>query len=789
MFKGRLRICIALLLCVIITAVSVICAFSAEYDNTEAVIYFTCDNHGFSEQLTYVKTLKEKTDNALLVNCGNFTKGSIESSLSNGKYSSMLMKEAGYDIVSVGNDDFTYGYRAFLRIKDYIGADVLSANVKYDDSLIAEQNVIKTVNGVKFGFFGITSAGAYSHIPTARREGYSFDDEIKTANAQIAALNGRCDYIICMANFTPWENSVDYKSFAEALSGVDALICSGTGGEIQEKIGDTLVVSAGEDLQSVGRISVADGMLKYNLLPEYLYDENGKSKEETKGTYREYGIDLAYQDVRKELSEQFDKTVSDAFSATKSVLYSGLEDFRSSLVEETPMGDIAADAIELSCEKVKAGNDKYKDYITAAFLNGTVLVSNINAGDIALRETFYVFSQANNLYYYETDGAFLYKILEKSVAQAKFSPKTGFVSGESDLFLQISGINIEIDTSKKPGKRIVSMYYTDINGDIQPIKNNGSSKILLAVNEELADGSAGYDDFLSLQPAYTGDMLSNALRTYIAANTSEGYFSSFGTDGRIKYTKTSELEPNGNAWITVDKKYESYVDTDILLDTIDNIDCLQADKNGEVRICVNLGAHGVSVNGDDTYVSTVTGVGIKKDSITPVVYYGLYYDTLNKAYDINEEEYDERAVEGYKQYLSLAYVETQLTEEDKVVSATQDVLDIIDKFEENPNQFIKDEDEDESEEDSYYFNELSIDDFDVDIDFRSNVFTNQPHTSTSVKSNASQTEKNTSENSSDTGDNYYRLLLIVSIVFIVGAVCIASSVVIDIKKLKCISRK
>ena len=212
-----------------------------------------------------------------------------------------------------------------------------------------------------------------------------------------------------------------------------------------------------------------------------------------------------------------------------------------------------------------------------------------------------------------------------------------------------------------------------------------------------------------------------------------------------------------------------------LRNQIYNMDCLQVDENGEVRITLKTGAHGVSVNGEDIYVSTESGLGIKKGTITPIVDYKLYYKTLDDAYKIDESAYKEEAVKGYFDYLSRAYVETKLTEEGDVVKATQDIFNVWDDFLENPDSFIKNEDEDEEADEEESAPYPDLDDFAYNGHFQSTVFENTPKTTYSLK-NRSDTSTEVYEHSSSntkTGDNAVVFLMITFVAFAALASSIA----------------
>ena len=752
-----------------------------------ASILFTNDSRGFSDTLTYIERYKENTPNSILVHCGNFTKGSAEASFSNAKYSSELMKEAEYDLISLGTDDFSYGYRALKRYVDYTGCTMLSGNVNYSSAEIYEKSVVKTVGGLKIGFFSLVDAAAKDYLPSARSDGYHFENEMEFAKEQVKALSQQCDKIICLASFLENQDVFTPEKLVEEVKGLDVLICSNLGQECNAVINDTLVLSAGEKLASLGVVRIlSDESIEVQLLPKELFDEKGNVLEETDGTYQCYGQSLVFNTAKEKILKDFEKNITDPIAKNKTTIYGVHEDMDISLVEETPLGDLFADAMTLAGDKLKSSDTALEKHRVVSLVNGTAIKNNIMSGDITLRNVFDSAQIAEDVYFYEVNAAFLFEMMEESVAKLKYDTQTDFVYAPDKRFLQISGLNVLIDPTKPSGERIERMYL--INGDDETdVTKDDDTLFLLAVNESLAKGAEGYTQFLEKKPIYIGDFLINYLRTAIASAVNEDYYVSPGTESRITFKRIKELQPNGDAWATIDNVYEEHAACEVLVDGIESFDCSQVDENGEVRITLKTGAHGVSVNGYDTYLSTETGLGIKKNTITPIVDYKLYYKTLDDAYKIDEDAYQKEAVDGYFEYLSRAYVETKLTEEGEVVKATQDIFNVWDDFLENPNAFIKQEDAEEADDDEESAPYPNLDDFAYQGSFQSTVFENTPSTASVYSLKSAQTQEkpvNEAQKSSGTGDSVCIVLIIFAVAFAVAGSSILCYILIKKRGVK-----
>jgi 5'-nucleotidase len=124
------------------------------------------------------------------------------------------MNAAGLQVASVGNHEFDEGYKELQRMADggclpdgdglnnqnscpdpahpFTGAafDYLAANVKETATgkTILPATSIKTVNGVKVGFIGMTLEGTPNIVTKSGVAGLEFGDEIETANALVPGL-------------------------------------------------------------------------------------------------------------------------------------------------------------------------------------------------------------------------------------------------------------------------------------------------------------------------------------------------------------------------------------------------------------------------------------------------------------------------------------------------------------------------------------------------------------------------------------------------------------------------
>ena len=70
-----------------------------------------------------------------------------------------VMNQVGYDLMVPGNHDFNYGQDRLLELEDMADFPLITANVQYaaDDTDFMNPYVIQEFDGVRVGFFGITT--------------------------------------------------------------------------------------------------------------------------------------------------------------------------------------------------------------------------------------------------------------------------------------------------------------------------------------------------------------------------------------------------------------------------------------------------------------------------------------------------------------------------------------------------------------------------------------------------------------------------------------------------------
>ena len=124
------------------------------------VVLHTNDVHGAISGYAKVAALKKAYEAegayVLLMDAGDFCQGDPTVSVSQGKTAVELMNMAGYDVTTLGNHEFDYGYDNLVNLSKEAKFPIVAANVLYQGKVAFNANqIFTTPSGVKIGVFGL----------------------------------------------------------------------------------------------------------------------------------------------------------------------------------------------------------------------------------------------------------------------------------------------------------------------------------------------------------------------------------------------------------------------------------------------------------------------------------------------------------------------------------------------------------------------------------------------------------------------------------------------------------
>lgn len=302
----------------LLIAISLCTGVSAQNSNSDITILFTHDLHshllpsadenggefgGYARLMTVIKEQKEKHPDAVLVDGGDFSMGSLfQTAFATSAIELRMMGAMGYDVTTFGNHEFDYlpeGLASMLNVAANCGETVpaiVDANYlppKQNEEGYNEQMWSALTNygvkdytilergGIYFAIFGITGFDSDACAPNS---GMILEDPaeiaqktVDTAIADCKEAYGAQPVVICLSHSGTENGEGEDYELAKAVNGIDVIVSGHTHTTLEEaiQVNDTYIVSAGEYGKNLGIVTLnPDKTLKnYELIP---IDENVK---------------------------------------------------------------------------------------------------------------------------------------------------------------------------------------------------------------------------------------------------------------------------------------------------------------------------------------------------------------------------------------------------------------------------------------------------------------------------------------------------------------------------------
>lgn len=524
------------LLLVLCMVLSLTCtAFAAEGTTStsmagKTVILHSNDVHGAIEGYAKIAALKAdyeaKGAEVILADAGDYFQGTAYVSTTKGANAVDMMNTAGYDIATIGNHEFDYGYENLVNIMKEAKFEVVCADVAKDGEPIFDANTIIEKGGVKIGFFGLETPEAQTKANPALIKGLEFvagEKLYACAQAQVNALKEKgADIIICLAHLGVDEESEPNRSadMYDHVTGIDFVIdghshsVMAAGVEkIQTGEEDGAPVYAknpfaSKPIQSTGTAFANVGVIVIDNATKKIESNNLVSMADYEGS------DATVAAAAKTIIDKINAEYGVVFAKSE-VALNGDRD-PGNRTEETNLGDLITDSMIWSVLK-EEGSIKVPAENIVAITNGGGIRASISKGDITKKDVNTVLPFGNTVAVVYVTGAELLEALEAST----YCTRTA-VGG----FPQVSGMSFIIDTTQAydaneetyPGstyygpKSINRVTITDINGNAFDEK----ATYAVVTNNFCAAGGDTYYAFASASEQFdTGIPLDEALMDYI----------------------------------------------------------------------------------------------------------------------------------------------------------------------------------------------------------------------------------------------------------------------------------
>lgn len=519
----------------------------------------------------------------LLLDAGDTFHGQSFATMSEGKSIAELMDTFyadGYDATTPGNHDWSYGADKLRTMTGHSTTGtpfaMLCANATSSNG-IWSSSITKTLNRtwkdgedsptfnykIKVGVVGAMDESLGSSLRADLVAGTSFSSAANAINAEAEQLRKEgCDAVVCIAH------TLDAKTFATRLRGVDALIAGHEHINLNEKVtgadGKTIhVVEAGSAFAEVGLLSVP---YEYDTKGTESTDDDtvavyaGKSDEKLY-TAKDVNVLLTdpnkgstYQSILDEVSNNKIKPLDDAFSAASSEVLGtsstnyfygedaagthGWEMVRTTDFRPSKKGDTTKTQ---TIGHVICGS--YLDLTGAdlAIENAGGIRGGIAAGDVTAGNVIAISPYGNTVETWTMTGADFLAALEHSLqisdeCNHSYELQQAYVASghteqeaqdmykwrdDSGSVLSFGGINVTIDWTQSEGKRIVSATLTKDGSTLDPAKT-----YTVATNNYIITNTTDFPTFANATKHTEWGTCESALRALIGQNSWESKITS-----------------------------------------------------------------------------------------------------------------------------------------------------------------------------------------------------------------------------------------------------------------------
>lgn len=422
------------------------------------------------------QTFTEGADGSLMLDSGDTFHGQPIATLVKGESVAKLMKACGYDAMTTGNHDWSYGKERLKELGGIANVKILSGNIKNADgtSFFDTDELVKeiTKNGktLKIGVFGVSDPEMKNKTTPSNVEGLDFQDAVDYAKREAATLKAEgCDVVIALSH------TLDPKNVAAQVDGVDLWLCGHEHIELSESVttpdgSKTYVSESGHYLNSVGLINLNCTM-----------DEDGSvhvDYEKTSVDYEEaqnYPKDASVTDVLDTIKAENETALNRVIGTSPVELDGVWEHIR---IGQTNLGNVITDAYLLA-----TGAD-------IAFENAGGIRASIAAGTVTYGDVINVSPYGNYVVTKKLTGAQIKEMLESSLTiqknciVANDSGEWDAWPNDSGSYLQVGGIIVRFDPAQPAGERVLS-----VQKDGQELDD--TKEYTVAVNNYLA-GSDSY---------------------------------------------------------------------------------------------------------------------------------------------------------------------------------------------------------------------------------------------------------------------------------------------------------
>ncbi|OCH19005.1 MULTISPECIES: bifunctional UDP-sugar hydrolase/5'-nucleotidase [unclassified Aliivibrio] len=432
---------------------------------------------------TLIKNIRSEEGTSFLLDAGDIYTGAL-SKKTKGALPFDLYNSMGYDVITLGNHEFEYGWESLVKTMPRANFPVLNANIYHESSneLLAKPYTIIERDGVKIGVIGVMGIDAfYNTMWKGNRKGLSIKDPTETAQLWADKIRDDVDMIVILTHqnkTAPMQTDKEAdaevqrgfdEDFAMAgkLKGVDVIFGGHSDNGLNEPVvhpdtGTVIGLTFGQGMHlGYTKFTVDTEKHDVTFLGGKLIPVDSNNLKRDEETYK------LIQKVRTDNPSLEDKLATIDAPAFRRYY------------RESNIGNLAADLMR---QNVNAD--------IAMLSSGSIRV-DLNEGDVTRENVMNLFPFTDKLTVVELTGKDVKELLEYS-----YTLPYGLA--------QFSGITAHYDSSKPEYNRLISL---NING--KPVSN--TQKYTVATYSYAASGGDGYTVFNKGTELSQGDSVTQVL--------------------------------------------------------------------------------------------------------------------------------------------------------------------------------------------------------------------------------------------------------------------------------------
>ena len=441
-----MRKVLALLLSVVMTLTLLVSSAWADEPKPldgKTVILHTNDVHGSIELYAKVAAMKGDYEaqgaQVILADAGDYSQGTVYVSVNKGKDAVTMMNAAGYEVATIGNHEFDYGYAQLKSNLNSAAFDVVCANVLQDGSPVFDAYTKINKGGVQVAFVGVETPEAQTKANPALIQGLTFlagDEMYAAVQDQVnAARTAGADIVIVLTHLGVDSSSEPNTSYDlyKKVNGIDFIIDGHSHTVMTKGPEGEPIQSTGTALNNIGVITIDNATKKIEsneLIPIWHTEEvDGDNVPVYDYTKSDETVANAAKAIIAPIDADYDQKFAESAVDLNGAKAPG------NRTEETNLGDLITDAMMWAIKTKAPGVDMNN---AVAITNGGGIRAAIAKGDITKKDVNTVLPFGNTLAVVYVKGSELLEALEVSTY---CTPKS--LGG----FPQFAGMEVELNTA------------------------------------------------------------------------------------------------------------------------------------------------------------------------------------------------------------------------------------------------------------------------------------------------------------------------------------------------------